>query len=182
MEIRKILMTAIGTITMCCALTFGGFFGVASAQSNFNVLEGIDRAAADEFQVNLFKQIAMKADLGAMISYDGDGKGFTIFIPTDEVLKEKISAERLEELLTDQEAARYFVMFHMMDGKYTLADFERLNGTEVMSMSQTPLAFSVTHNLKSEPEILVNGAWIKSDAYTGSNNIVGYVIDAVVTP
>lgn len=185
MKIKKTLMMTLGTMMICCTLVFGGLFGagaVASAHSGFNVLEGIDRAASDEFQVTLFKQIAMKADLGDMIRYDADRRGFTIFIPTDDALRNKISSERLEELLNEQEAARYFVMFHMMDGRYTLMDIERLNGTQVMSMSQTPLSFMAAHNPQSQLELLVNGALIKSGAYAGSYGIVGYVIDAVVTP
>lgn len=155
--------------------------------SGYNALEGADKIIEQQYSISLFRKVMETADLKDMIKYDADKAGFTVFVPTDRAMSEDISKDRLNELLTNKEQARYFVMFHMIDGRKSWEDLKAMNGMEVNSMSQTKLLFITTEDpmskdLMKATRVLVNGASIQGKMYEGVHNISAYVIDAVVTP
>lgn len=177
MKLSKILAMTVGAVVLSVATVLA-----APAAGVYNPLAGADAAIQEDFSIDTFQKVLVTADLEDMIKYDADGAGFTIFVPTDRAMKNDLSQERLNQLMTDKEAARYFVMFHMLDGKRTLADLQALSGTEVNSMSNTPLLMTTVQGMKGNWRTIVNGAVIQSGVYQGSHNVTIYVVDAVVTP
>lgn len=177
MKLSKILAMTVGAVVLSIATVLA-----APAAGVYNPLAGADAAIQEDYSIDTFQKVLVTADLEDMIKYDADGAGFTIFVPTDRAMKNDLSQERLNELLTNREAARYFVMFHMLDGKRTLAELQALSGTEVNSMSNTPLLMTTVKGMKDTWRTIVNGAVIQSGVYQGSHNVAIYVVDAVVTP
>ena len=150
----------------------------SSTGRGYDVLIGVARSIEQSHPVDGFRKILINADLGNMIKYDRDG--FTLFLPSDDALINGISGDRIANLLSRQNDARYFTMFHMIPGQKSLADLRALNGKEMDSVSNTTLTFTVSSDAKGE-HIIVNGARIKSDAYQGSNIRI-YIVDTVLTP
>jgi len=177
MKLSKILAMTVGAVVLSVATVLA-----APAAGVYNPLDGANAAIQEEFSIDTFQKVLVTADLEDMIKYDGDGAGFTIFVPNDRAMKNDLSPERLNELMTNRDAARYFVMFHMLDGKRTLADLQALSGTEVNSMSNTPLLMTTVQGTRDGLRTIVNGAAIQSGVYQGSHNVAIYVVDAVVTP
>lgn len=176
MKLSKILAVTVGALVMSVATV------LAAPAAVYNPLAGADTVIQEDFSIDTFQKVLVTADLEDMIKYDADQAGFTIFVPTDRAMKNDLSKERLAELMTNKEAARYFVMFHMLDGKRTLADLQALSGTEVSSMSKTPLLMTTVQGNRGNWRTIVNGAVIQSGVYQGSHNVAIYVVDAVVTP
>jgi|GEM_PF-2133695 Secreted and surface protein containing fasciclin-like repeats len=150
----------------------------SSTGRGYDVLIGVTKSIEQSHPVDGFRKILINADLGNMIKYDRDG--FTLFLPSDDALINGISGDRIANLLSRQNEARYFTMFHMIPGQKSLADLRALNGKEMDSVSNTTLTFTVSSDAKGE-HIIVNGARIKSDAYQGSNIRI-YIVDTVLTP
>ena len=149
----------------------------------FNVLDGAEDDIDHDYSISIFKRILATADLEDMIKYDATKTGFTLFAPTDQALRNDLTLERRKELVTDKEAARYFVMFHMLQGKKSAAELNALSGKEVMSMSQTPLLFTAaTSSTTGTRRLIVNGAIDLAGPFEGTHNVNVYIIDTPVTP
>lgn len=149
----------------------------------FNVLEGAEDDIDHDYSASIFKRILVTADLEDMIKYDATKTGFTLFVPTDTALRNDLTLERRKELMTNKEAARYFVMFHMLQGKKSATDLNGYSGQEIMSMSKTPLLFTVaTSSITNKRRLIINGAIDLAGPFVGTHNINVYVVDAPFTP
>lgn len=150
---------------------------------HYNVFDGIEQKIDQDYSISIFKEILATADLEDMIKYDAANSGFTLFIPTDQSLINGLTRERCQELVTNKGAARYFVMFHMIQGKKSASELITLSGKEVMSMSQTPLLFTAaTSNITGKRHLIINGAIDLAGPYESTNNLSIYIIDTPITP
>lgn len=155
----------------------------SSPAASFSVLSGVEDDIDQGYSISLFKRILVTADLEDMIKYDATKTGFTLFAPTDQALRNDLTLKRRQELLTNKEAARYFVMFHMTSGKKSVDDLTALSGKELMSMSKTALSVtSATSSVTGKIRLIINGAINLAGPFEGTNNVNVYIIDTVVTP
>lgn len=150
---------------------------VSNNPNGFNPLAGVQGAISQEFSVNIYSQILMTADLGDMILFEP--QGFTLFVPSDRSIRYDLSEERIQQLLTNKEEARYFTMFQMLKGQKTLAELKAMNGTMVTNMSNTQMSVITAMGPNEKLQILVNGARIESGAFQG-NNVTVYMIDNIM--
>lgn len=185
MKLSKILAMTAGAVVLSATIVLAAPATTvleAPVAEVYNPLAGADVVIQEDFSTDTFRKVLVTADLEDMIKYDATGAGFTIFIPTDRAMENDLSPERVAELMTDKKAARYFVMFHMLGSKKTIADLQALSGTEINSMSKTPLLMTTVKGTRGDWVTIVNGAAIQSGVYRGNHNINIYIVDAVVTP
>ena len=178
MNLKKIVALFFGALMMSSvALAAPMNTYVSNNPNGFNPLAGVQGAISQEFSVNIYTQILMTADLGDMIPFEP--QGFTLFVPTDRSIMYDLTPERIQQLLTNKEDARFFTMFHMLKGRQTLANLEAMSGTMVTNMSNTPINMTTAMSPTGKTRILVNGARIDSDAFQG-NNVTVYMIDTIM--
>ena len=177
------LILSLFVLTTATAFAADPVASTTKSAPYYNVLAGAEDDIDHDFSISIFKRILATADLEDMIKYDATKTGFTLFTPTDQALRNDLTLERRQELVTNKEAARYFVMFHMLQGKKSAADLMAFSGKEVMSMSQTPLLFTVaTSNITEKRRLIINGAIDLAGPFESTNNINIYIIDTPVTP
>jgi uncharacterized surface protein with fasciclin (FAS1) repeats len=102
------------------------------------------------------------------------GRGpFTVFAPTDEAFA-KIPAEKLKALISDKEALKGILTYHVVSGKVTAADVVKLDS------AKTVQGKSIDIEVRNG-NVTVNGAKVTKADIACSNGII-HVIDTVLIP
>jgi uncharacterized surface protein with fasciclin (FAS1) repeats len=114
------------------------------------------------------------ADAGLSETLKGPGP-FTLLVPSDEAFA-KLPKDKLDGLLKDKAALRNVLLYHVIAGKLTAADFAKLNGkgrktvegsdARVMMMGET---------------VMIGSASVTKADLMARNGIV-HIIDTVLLP
>lgn len=115
---------------------------------------GAGTVIADAGRFGSFLELVEIAGLGDTV---GLGGPWTLFAPDDAAL-DTLDAAVLNELRRDPDAARTFVLAHVVAGVWRSADLETLNGQTLTSEAATTLTFTVSDTVVSisgEPEGVV---------------------------
>lgn len=110
------------------------------------------------------------ADLVGVLQGDGP---FTVFAPTDEAFA-KLPAGTLEALLSDKEALRRVLTYHVVAGTVTSDAVVGLSSAETVAGIEAPI------EVKSG-DVYVAGAKVVSADVMASNGVI-HVIDTVMLP
>lgn len=140
---------------------------VASAQSQ----DVVETAIA----TGNFKTFA-KAVVDAGLSETLKGPGpFTVLVPSDEAFA-KLPKDKLDALLKDKAALRNVLLYHVIAGKLTAADFAKLNGK-----GRKTVEGSDARIMMMGPTVMVGSATITKADIVARNGIV-HIIDTVLLP
>ena len=115
---------------------------------------GADVVIEDAGRFDTFLELVGVAGLTDTVRLGGP---WTLFAPDDAAL-ETLGASVIDELRTDPDAARTFVLAHVVAGVWRSADLETLDGQTLTSEAATTLSFTVTDsvvNISGEPEGVV---------------------------
>ncbi|CAN5889919.1 fasciclin domain-containing protein [soil metagenome] len=100
---------------------------------------------------------------------------FTVFAPTDEAFA-ALPKGTIEALLTDKEALRAILTYHVVPGRLTAEEILRVGGSIPATVNGQSLSIRV-----EEGKVKVDDATVISADVMASNGII-HVIDAVVLP
>ena len=125
--------------------------------------------AAGSF-TTLLKAVEVAGLTGAL---SGQGKGpLTVFAPTDEAFA-KLPAGALESLLSDREALRNVLLYHVADGTYPASSV--VSRTSLMMLNGRTVTISTAGGVK------VNTSSVVATDVAARNGVI-HVIDTVLLP
>ena len=113
-------------------------------------------------------------DAGLLETLKGPGP-FTVFAPSDEAFA-KLPKDKLEALMKDKSALRNVLLFHVIAGKLTTADFVKMNGK-----GRKTVEGSDAKVMMMGTQVMIGTATIVKADIMARNGIV-HVIDSVLLP
>ena len=125
--------------------------------------------------VGNFKTFAKAvADAGLSETLKGPGP-FTVLAPSDEAFA-KLPKDKFDALMKDKAALRNVLLFHVIAGKLTAADFAKLNGK-----GRKTVEGSDARVMTMGTTVMIGSATITKADVMARNGIV-HVIDTVLLP
>lgn len=114
------------------------------------------------------------AEAGLTETLKGPGP-FTVLIPSEEAFS-KLPAGKLDVLMKDKSALKDVLLYHLIAGRLTAADFAKLNGRSRKTVEGSDAKVGMTGD-----QVTIGTAHIVKADIAAKNGII-HIIDAVLIP
>jgi uncharacterized surface protein with fasciclin (FAS1) repeats len=169
----KLSISKIANITLIAlTLTFFALTLFATDHKNTDSKEKKDIVSI-ALEAGSFKTLATALTEANLVeTLKGEGP-FTVFAPTDEAFA-KLPEGTLEGLLTDKDALKNILLYHVVSGNVTSGEVSKFNSISTLAKSNVNIS-------AKDGKVFINDSQVTTADVKASNGVI-HIIDTVLIP